>query len=172
VIPIFGASPFFTNSQRPVRVSFDTHQDNGRSLTRQLITSQTKGVPHDLFVQVSLNLEHNLTDSQPSGPVVKAALSLSHSAFVAACVDTYVCRDALVEAEFHASQALLDGLFGNAELCCGNAAVVVAHAQAVVAPNDSGAAHTASCGHTTSAFPRLASLAGFGDEPAEAVRRR
>lgn len=134
-------------------------------LTRQLIPRQTEGIPHDLFVQVSLDLEDDLADSQSSGPMIKAALSLSHSAFVAARVDTDVGGDALVEAELHASQALLNGFLGNAELCRRNAAVVIAHAQAIVTPYNCGAARATSRGNMTSALPRLSRFAGFGGEP-------
>ena len=71
----------------------------------------------------------------------------------------------MVEAVFHSSQALFDGFVGDFELLRADAAVMVAHAQAVVAPDEGGAFYTAAGGDVRATFARSAALACFGGEP-------
>jgi hypothetical protein len=73
----------------------------------------------------------------------------------------------VVQAVFHASQALLDGLVGDLELLCGNTAIVVSQADAIVAPDEGCAACAATCGDARTAFARFAGFAGFGSQPVE-----
>ena len=103
-------------------------------------------------MQVSLNLKNNLAHRHPRRPAVKASFALSHSHVVARRVHTNVGSDAHVEAELHATETLANGFLGDAELMGGYASVVVTHAQAVVAPDDSCAAHGAAGGDATAAF--------------------
>ena len=75
----------------------------------------------------------------------------------------------MVEAVFESSEALTDGGVGDFELRGRDAAVVVLEAQAVVAPDEGGAAGAAASGDAWAAFARFAALAGFGGEPVEGM---
>jgi len=119
-------------------------------------------------MQISLDLKDNLANRHPRRPMIKATLSLSHSDIVTARVHANVGRYPHVHAELHATQSLPDRLLGNAELVGGDAAVVVAHAQAIVTPYDGGAARAAAGGNAAAAFAGFARLAGFGGEVVEA----
>lgn len=120
--------------------------------TRQLVTRQPESILDNLLVQVALDFENDFADCHSCSPAIEAALSLAHTAFVSTCVDANVGSNAHVQPELHASQPLFDGFFSDTELMGTDAAVVVAHTKTVVAPYDSGAAHTATSGHSTSAF--------------------
>ncbi|KAJ6279280.1 replication factor c subunit 1 [Bipolaris maydis] len=118
----------------------------------QLIARQSKRILDNLLMQIALYFKDDLANRDPGGPPIKASLSLSHTHIVARRVDANVCGDAHVEAELHAAEALLDGLFGDAEL-------------AVVAPDDCGAAHAAACGFFGGGPPKP-SQGSQKDEPA------
>jgi hypothetical protein len=115
-------------------------------------------------VQISLNLKDNLTNRHPRGPPIKASLSLSHTHIVSARVHADVGGDAHVHDELHTTQALADGVLCDLELLRADAAVVVAHAQPVVAPDDGGAAHAAARGDAAAALSRFARFTGFRGE--------
>ena len=73
----------------------------------------------------------------------------------------------MVQAVLHASQALLDGLVGDLELLCGDAAVVILQANTIVAPDEGCAARAAAGGNARATFARFAGFAGFGGQPVE-----
>jgi len=123
---------------------------------RQLVAGEAEGIAHDLLVQVALDLKDDLANGDAGGPAVEAALALPHTYVVAACVDTNVGGDAHVHAELHTAEALLDGFLGNSQLVRADAPVMVAHADAIVAPHHRGAAHAATRGYPAPAFARLA----------------
>ena len=97
--------------------------------------------------------------------MVERALALAHALVVAARVDADVGADAVVEAVFRASEATADGFIGDFELGGGDAPVVVSEADAVVAPDEGGAAHAAAGADLGLAFAGFAGFASFGGEP-------
>ena len=74
------------------------------------------------------------------------------------------------EAVFGAAEAFFDGFVGNLERRGGDAAVVVAEAEAVVAPDKGGTAGAAAGWDARFAFPGFRGLAGFGGEPVLSMR--
>lgn len=76
----------------------------------------------------------------------------------------------MVEAVFRTTQALADGGVSDFELGGGDAAVVVTEAEAVIAPDERGAARTAPRRHAWPSFSRFGAFAGFGSEPVERAR--
>jgi hypothetical protein len=97
--------------------------------------------------------------------MIKGTLSLSHSDLIPARVHANVRRNPVVETELHPSQPLPDALFGDAELASGDAPVVVAHAEPVVAHFDCCAARAAADGDAAASFAGFAGFAAFGGEP-------
>lgn len=141
-------------------------------LTRQLVPCKSKCIFDDLFVQISLNFEDDLAHCHPRRPPIKTTLSLSHTALISTRVHTNVGRDAHVEAELHSSEPLADGFLSDAKLVCADTAVVVPHAQAVIAPDNSGPAGATTGWHAAAAFARFARFTAFGGKIIEQRGRR
>jgi hypothetical protein len=133
--------------------------------SRQLVSSQSESILDNLLVQLSLEFEDDLADSNTRSPVIETTLSLSHTRLVSGSVDTNVCRDACVEAVLHSTQALTDDIFANFELCSTDATVVIEETETVVAPDDGGAAGAASSGYARSSFAILLVGTGTGKKP-------
>lgn len=124
-------------------------------LAGQLVASQTESVADDLLVEHAPDLEEDLVDGHSRGPVIERSLSFTHTHLVSADKDADVAGHALVEAVLLPAQALLDGVLGDLELLGRDAAVVVRHAQPVVAPDDGGAARGAPRGAARAALHHL-----------------
>lgn len=164
-----GGSPFLTNSYSPANVLATPPNIAPRSqLTRQFIPRQPKRILDNLLVQIALDLKQNLADRHSARPMIETALSLPHSALVAARVHTNVRRDPHVQPELHPTKPFPDGVLRNLQLRRRNATIVIAHPQSVVSPNDVGAAHAAARRHTTTTFPGLLVFTSFWHEPVEA----
>ncbi len=112
------------------------------------------------------NLKHDLTDRQSCSPEIKTALPLAHPHFIAGCVHTYIGRDASIESESLPAQTLLDRFHADLEMLCGDSPVVVAEAEAVVAPYYCCAPGGTTGGDAAAAFAVFFCVAAFGDEPA------
>lgn len=138
--------------------------------TRQLIPRKPKSVPYNLLMHISLQLKQDLAHMRSARPVVKTALSLAHTLVVTTRVHADVRAHAVVESVFHTAQALLNRFVGDFERLGGDSAVVVFESDAVVAPDEGGAARAAACGYSRTAFARFGGLAGFGGEPVEGAR--
>ena len=134
-------------------------------LTRQLVSSQSKSILDDLLVQIALQLENDLADRHPGGPIIKTSLSLSHSALVSGRVDTDVGADARVQHVLHSPQPLPDDILAVLELGGRDASVVVEQADAVVAPDQSRAARAAAGRHAWASFAILFVCAGAREQP-------
>jgi hypothetical protein len=132
-------------------------QDRKSELTRQLVTSQSKGITCDLLVYQASELKDNLIDCHSCCPMVEGALSLAHTYlskriwlvesppsvcrqdgtyFVTADKHAYVAAHSLIESELLPSQPLLDGVFSDLELLRADSPVVIGHPQPVISPHD------------------------------------
>lgn len=114
---------------------------------------------------VPLELEQDPADGHPRGPVVEAAFPLPHAHLVALGVDPDVGADACEEAVPLAPEPPLDGLLGDGQLLGGDAAVVVPHAEPVVAPDDRGALGAAARRDMRAALAVLLGMAALRGEP-------
>lgn len=118
-------------------------------------------------MQITLDLKNYFADRNPSGPMIETALSLSHTTFIPARVHANVRRDSVIHPILHPTQSLFDSFIRDAKLRCADAAVVVAHAKAVVTPYYGCAAGAASCWDARTPFGTFFILTGFRGEPIE-----
>lgn len=166
----------------------------GHKRTGQLVSSQTEGISDDLFVEHALDLEEDLVDSHSRSPVIKGALSLTHTHLettqsiipfsipiileypgastgetstnlVSANKHTDITSHPLVQPVLLPSQSGLDRVFRNLELLRTDASVVVRHAQAVVAPDDRRSPRRTSCSHASPALHLLELAVNHGFQP-------
>lgn len=134
-------------------------------LTWQFVSGQPEGVLDNLLVQITLQLENDLADGNSAGPVVEASLSLSHSALVTTGIHTNVGTDPGVEAVLHSSKSLPDDVLAVFQLGGRNTPVVVQKSNAIVTPNQGGAAGASAGWHAWASFTILLVCAGTGEKP-------
>ena len=141
-------------------------------LTRQLISRQPKRIPHNLLMQIPLELKQDPTDRNPRRPVIKASLPLPHTDFIPAGVDPNICIDPVVESIVQSPQPPLDGISTDGQLRGGYPPVVIPHPQAVVPPYHGRPAGAAAGTYSRSTF--AAFVGGhhttFRDEPVQGWR--
>lgn len=70
---------------------------NPRVLTRQFVSSQPECIPHNLLMQITLELEQDPADGHSSCPVIKTSFTLAHSNFVSFGVDSNVGTDSGIQ---------------------------------------------------------------------------
>lgn len=114
---------------------------------------------------VPLELEQDPADGHPRGPVVEATFALPHTHLVALGVDPDVGADTGEEAVTLAPQPPLDGFLRDGQLLCRNAAVVVPHAEPVVAPDDRGALGAAARRDVRATLAVFLGVAALRSEP-------
>lgn len=136
------------------------------------MASQPKRFPGNLFVQFTLELEHNSAHGNLRRPVVEFSLSLTHTLFVTLGVDTQIGTDTLVERVVHTSQTPLDRFLCDFERLGGQSTIVVLHPQAIVAPDDSCTPIRSTSGDMRATLGRFRLLHELRSQPVKGRRGR
>jgi hypothetical protein len=129
------------------------------------MASQPECFPRNLLVDVTLKLESNPAHREPCRPVVELPFSFTHTLFVALGVNTNVGADTRVYPVFHSPQSHPNGLVCDLERLGSYSAVVVFHAQSIIAPNDGCAPSRTTGGYMGAAFLGFRLLRKLWREP-------